>query len=296
MSWQIYAAGNHYHQVDDALPELKALTAEVTGKSFRRIGRFIQLALIGASRCIQDRQAPADTGVYLASGRGDLELTLEIMTQLFRDAQTPKPLNFVNTVSNAACFYLAQHLQLQARSNFVCNRYFAFESVLQLAALDLSMGTVNSALVGSVDIATMPLAEHRLRLQLLPDTLMGEGSHWLWLGPVDAQRPRLGELVAVQHCSDRNELLDWIKQQDLSQEHCRIAAGQFVAADDFARITTASGLQQSFEYRHERERGHYDSQSGAVIHAFLNNISAATQLLHINADSDQRFSAMLIKR
>ena len=71
-----------------------------------------------------------------------MSATLEIMTQLFRDGQTPKPLNFVNTVSNAACFYLAQHLSLQARSNFVCNRYFAFESVLQLAALDLAMGTV----------------------------------------------------------------------------------------------------------------------------------------------------------
>jgi hypothetical protein len=294
MSWQIYAAGDHYHQIDATLPELKALTQEVTGKSFRRIGRFIQLALIGAARCIQNKQAPAETGVYFASSRGDLELTLEIMTQLFCDAQMPKPLNFVNTVSNAACFYLAQHLALQARSNFVCNRYFAFESVLQLAALDLSLGNLQSALVGCVDIATMPLAEHRQRLQLPSDTMMGEGSHWLWLGAVDPQRPRLGELVAVQHCSDRNELLDWIKQQHLSNDQCQIASGQFVAADDFIHIQTASGLQRSFEYR--RDRGYYDSQSSAVIHAFLSATGATTHLLHINANSDRRFSAMLIKR
>jgi hypothetical protein len=294
MSWQIYAAGNHYHQIDDALPELKALTQEVTGKAFRRIGRFIQLALIGASRCIQGKQAPVDTGVYFASARGDLELTLEIMTQLFRDAQTPKPLNFVNTVSNAACFYLAQHFALQARSNFVCNRYFAFESVLQLAALDLTLGTVNSALVGSVDIATVPLSEHRQRLQLPPDAAMGEGSHWLWIGPIDTQRARLGDLLAVQHCADRNELLEWIKQQNLDSEGCQIAAGQFVEADELARIQAASGLTLLFEYR--REHGYYDSQSGTVIPAFLSNANAATHLLHINADSDQRFSAMLIKR
>jgi hypothetical protein len=294
MSWQIYAAGDHHHQLDDSLPELKALTQEVTGKAFRRIGRFIQLALIGAARCIPNKQTPADTGVYFASARGDLELTLEIMTQLFRDAQVPKPLNFVNTVSNAACFYLAQHFALQARSNFVCNRYFAFESVLQLATLDLSLGTVTSALIGSVDIATLPLAEHHQRLQLPANTTMGEGSHWLWIGPIDAHRTRLGELLAVKHCTDRNELLDWIKQQNLDNEHCQIAAGQFVEADELARIQTDCGLQQQFEYRHQR--GYYDSHSGAAIHAFLSDADSATQLLHINADSDQRFSAMLIRR
>ena len=294
MSWQIYATGDHYHAVSDTPPELKALTQAATGKAFRRIGRFIQLALIGASRCVLGKPLAPETGVYFASGRGDLELTLEIMTQLFRDAQTPKPLSFVNTVSNAACFYLAQHLSLQARSNFVCNRYFAFESVLQLAALDLELGTVNSALVGSVDIATAPLAEHRQRLGLSLDTLMGEGSHWLWLGPIDDNRPRLGELVAAQHCVDRHELLEWIKQQNLPNEQCQIAAGQFINADDFAQVQTASGLHQPCACR--TQRGYYDSHSGAVINEFLVSAVPATYLLHINADDEQRFSAMLVKR
>ncbi len=294
MSWQIYAAGDHYHEVVDLPPDLKALTQATTGKAFRRIGRFIQLALIGASRCVLGKNPPPDTAVYFASGRGDLELTLEIMTQLFRDAQTPKPLNFVNTVSNAACFYLAQHLGLHARSNFVCNRYFAFESVLQLAVLDLSLGVVNSALVGSVDIATAPLNEHRQRLQLSRDTLMGEGSHWLWLGPPDDQRPRVGELIAAQHFEDRDALAEWIKQQKLANESCQIAAGQFLPAADFEHIKTASGLRTVFGYR--AQHGYYDSHSGAVISEFLTSQIAATYLLHINADNDQRYSAMLVKR
>lgn len=293
MSWQIYATGDHYHAVSDTLPELKALTQQATGKAFRRIGRFIQLALIGASHCVLGKPLAPDTGVYFASGRGDLELTLEIMTQLFREAQTPKPLSFVNTVSNAACFYLAQHLGLQARSNFVCNRYFAFESVLQLAALDLELGVVNSALVGSVDIATAPLAEHRQRLHLSPDTLMGEGSHWLWLGPIDHNRPHLGEVIAVQHCVDRNELMEWIKQQNLSNEQCQIAAGQFLQADDFVQIQGACGLHQSFACA---ARGYYDSHSGAIINEFLTGATQMNYLLHINADAEQRFSAILLQR
>lgn len=294
MSWQIYAAGDHYHSATESLPELKTLTQDVTGKPFRRIGRFIQLALIGASRCVLGKHPPQDTAVYFASGRGDLELTLEIMTQLFRDGQTPKPLNFVNTVSNAACFYLAQHLALQARSNFVCNRYFAFESVLQLAALDLSSGVVNSALVGSVDIATTPLDEHRQRLQLPADTPMGEGSHWLWLGPIDRARPRLGELLATQHFVDRDALISWIKQQNLSDAQCQIAAGQFIQAGDFGEIQTLSDLPLSFSYR--TQRTYYDCHSGAVISEFLNSDMPASHLLHINADGEQRYSVMLVKR
>ena len=294
MSWQIYAVGDHYHAVCEPLPELKALTQAATGKAFRRIGRFIQLALIGAARCAGRQSLPKETAVYLSSGRGDLELTLEIMTQLFRDGQTPKPLNFVNTVSNAACFYLAQHLGLHSRSNFVGNRYFAFESVLQLAALDLSRGIVDSALVGSVDIATAPLAAHRQRSQLPIDAAIGEGSHWLWLGRIDADRPRAGELVAARHFVDRESLLDWIGEQSLSPEHCRIAAGQFVEAGDFAHIRVASGLKNTFAAR--TPRGHYDCHSGGSINEFLGRAAPGDSLLHINADRRYRYCAVLVAR
>jgi len=293
MNWQIYAAGDQQHAVVDSLPELKALTQATTGKAFRRIGRFIQLALIGASRCVQGQQLPTDTGVYFASGRGDLELTLEIMTQLYRDAQTPKPLNFVNTVSNAACFYLAQHLALQARSNFVCNRYFAFESVLQLATLDLTMGPVTSALVGSVDIATAPLNDHRQRLQQSGDTAMGEGSHWLWIGPTNTQRPRLGEILATQHFADKDVLIEWIKRR-IDARQCQFAAGQFLSSPEVQHIREAGDLNDEFDYR--SERAYYDSQSGAVISEFLRNPSKATQLLHINADEMGRYSVMWVAR
>ena len=294
MSWQIYAVGEHYHAVSEPLPELKAATQAATGKAFRRIGRFIQLALIGAARCVGERPLPKETAVYFASGRGDLEVTLEIMTQLFRDGQTPKPLNFVNTVSNAACFYLAQHLGLHSRSNFVCSRHFALESVLELAALDLSLGVVDSALVGSVDIATAPLAQHRQRLGLPVDAHVGEGSHWLWLGPIDLRRPRAGELKAARRFVDREALLGWIRARDLPPTRCRIAAGQFVQADDLVQIQEASGLPNAFAAR--TPRGYYDSQSGGAIGEFLGDAAPGDSLLHVNADPERRYSAILLER
>jgi hypothetical protein len=294
MSWQIYAVGEHYHVVDEPLPDLKALTQAATGKAIRRIGRFIQLALIGAARCAGQAPLPSETAVYFSSGRGDLDLTLEIMTQLFRDGQTPKPLNFVNTVSNAACFYLAQQLGLHSRSNFVCNRYFAFETALQLATLDLSAGVVDAALVGSVDVATAPLAEHRQRLQLPIDAPIGEGSHWLWLGPSDPARRRLGALTAVRHFTDRDALLGWIRQQDLHRPRCRIAAGQFIDADDFAIVQGAARLPSVFAAR--SSRAYYDSHCGGLIAEFLDVAAPGDSLVYVNADAARRYSAVVLER
>ena len=289
---QIYASGEYFHQVTEPLPDLKLLTQQVTGKTIRRVGRFIQLALIGAARCRHQQTMPSSTAVYFGSGRGDLEMTLEIMTQLFRDGQTPKPLNFVNTVSNAACFYIAQIMGLQSRSNFVCNPYFAFESVLQLAALDLSSGQINSALVGTTDIATNPLAEHRQRLNLQPDSPVGEGSHWLWLGTEDPHRPRIGQLLSTQHFSSLEELLVWITKHPL--KNCILAAGQTLPETDFALIKYNTNLSNSPNL--SSHSAHYDSQSGATVCRFLESAAPGEKMLHINSDNSQRYSMMLIER
>lgn len=291
---QIYACGDQVHTATDELPDLKAMTQDATGKAYRRIGRFIQLALIGAARCALGREAPASTAVYFASGRGDLEVTVDIMTQLFRDAQTPKPLAFVNTVSNAACFYVAQLLNLQSPSNYVCNRYFAFESALRLAQLDVRMGKQRSVLVGSVDAASAPLSDHRRRLHLAPDATVGEASHWLWLGPKDASRPRLGELIDVRHFDNRDALLQWIAQHSLADARCMLSAGQYIDAKTFESIQHTAGFVRSFDYR--SDRGHYDSHSGAVIGAFLRAPTSQSRLLHLNADADGRYGAMLVER
>jgi hypothetical protein len=290
---QIYACGEYQAPVTDTLPDLKASMIEATGESVRRIGRFIQLALIGAGRCARGLGAPPQTAVYLSSGRGDLETTVDVMTALFRDGLTPKPLSFVNTVSNAACFYVARGLKLQGRSNFVCNRYFAFESVLQLALLDLGIGIVDSALVGSVDVAMTPLPEHRRRLQLSADTPIGEGSHWLWIGPTTTSRPRLGEIITAEHFANRDSLLAWIRAQNLPT-NLLLSAGQFLQDEEFTAIRQTCGLEEIFEYR--SELGHYDSQSGAGIIAFLKRAAPGQTLLHINADAEGRFSVVLIRK
>ncbi len=216
------------------------------------------------------------------------------MATLFRDGGTPKPLSFVNTVSNAACYYVARSLKLQARSNFVCNLNLAFESVLQLALMDVESGASSSALVGSVDAVTWPLHEHRRRLQLPVDASLAEGSHWLWIGPARADRPRLGEVIAIEHCSDAASLSGWMAQQSLGACDCAFSAGQFFGESDAVTLSRVAALTERFDYRDGR--GYYDSQSGAVIAEFLASAMPRRQLLHVNADAAGGFSAMLVSR
>src|SRR5690606_18957723 len=147
----------------------------------RRIGRFIQLALIGAGECIRQHQLPEGTAGYLSSGRGDLEVTLEVLVDMVEHGQPPKPLSFINTVSNSSCFYVAKTFGLHGRRQVVTRRQAPLESVLPLARLDVANGSTSTALVGTVDIVTLPLADHRERLQLPADAGVGEGSHWFLL-------------------------------------------------------------------------------------------------------------------
>lgn len=280
----IHGCGDYYAAVetDDALVDLKPLVKDATGAPVRRVGRFIQLALIGAGRCLGGRKAPDDTAVYFTSGRGDMEVTVEVMEALFRDGEAPKPLHFINTVSNAACFYISKHFGLHGRSTFLCNRYFSFETALQLALFDLASGAVKHALVGSVDIVTPPLAIQRRRLHLAPDTPAAEACHWLLLSadPAGAR----GAVTAATVFGDRDAALDWARKANATVG----AAGQFGDGAAFLREAGVTGL---FDYR--AGRAHYDSQSGAAISAFLDAGSGA--LLHANVDPDGRHGVMLVR-
>lgn len=287
----VAATADYLERIADAPPaDLKPLVADAVGAPVRRIGRFIQLALIGAGRCAKATHVEREAAVYLGSGRGDLEVTIEVMQSLLRDGHAPKPLSFINTVSNAACYYVAQSLKLMGRSSFVCNRYFAFESMLQLAALDLQSGGVRSALVGTVDVVVPPLAGHRIRLGLSADAEVADATHWLELR-AEATAATLGRLLAIESFVDREALIAWLATQRIDSNWI-LATGQFMPAreaEDWKKQLTLD----VFDYR--ASRPYYDSQSGAVLGEFLRTSDRRT-LLHLNRDPSGRYSAMVLRR
>lgn len=279
MSLYIVACGQYCDNVGDEQPPLKALVAESIGKSVRRIDRFIQLALIGAGRA--SAGLPAASGVYYASGCGDVQITVELLSSIYRKRQAPKPLSFVNSVSNAASFYVSSCLGLHGPSSFVTSRYFAYESALSTAALELEQGVVDSALVGVVDIVLPPLRDHCERLGLDEDTVVAEASHWLQL-----RRSAAGEVLAqldrIEYFSDRDNLGEVLRElsggqsRQPSPQRDMLAFNQFFDADDRQWCLQQSGLQ---EYAYSSPYGHFESRTGELIHDYLLNGSGSLWLV-----------------
>jgi hypothetical protein len=277
---RIAGTGDYVSEEGGELTDLKPIVKATLGQPIRRIGRFISLALIGAARCVGEAKPPPETAVYFTTGSGDFEVTVEVMEHLFRDGFPPKPLSFINTVSNAACFYVAKQFGLHGRSTCMGARAFGFETVLQLALLDLKMGTVKSALVGSADIVLEPVAVHRQRLNQAPDAPIGEATHWLWL-TAD------GEGAGVADCrffAGRHELMAWVATFDPTTT--LLGVGQGLDGDTF-------GLPRAFDYR--AGRPYYDSRTAAAPSAFLVQAKAGETMLHVSTDGDGRYAAFTVR-
>jgi hypothetical protein len=277
---RIAGTGDYVSEEGGDLTDLKPIVKATLGQPVRRIGRFISLALIGAARCVGDAKPAPETAVYFTTGSGDFEVTVEVMEHLFRDGFPPKPLSFINTVSNAACFYVAKQFGLHGRSTCVGNRTFGFETVLQLALLDLKMGTVKSALVGSADIVLEPVAVHRQRLGQAPGAPIGEAAHWLWLTAE-------GEGAGVTDCrffAGREALMDWVATFDPATTV--LGLGEGLDGETF-------GLARAFDYR--TGGPYYDSRTAAAPSAFLAQAAPGETLLHVSTDGAGRYAAFTVR-
>ncbi|MDO9338231.1 MAG: hypothetical protein Q7T61_17710 [Caulobacter sp.] len=287
---RIAAFGDYVSEEGGDLTDLKPIVKTTLGQPVRRIGRFISLALIGAGRCLAGQTPPPDTAVYFTTGSGDFEVTVEVMEHLFRDGFPPKPLSFINTVSNAACFYIAKSFGLSGRSTCLGARAFGFETALQLALLDLKMGTVKSALVGSADIVLQPLAVHRQRLGQASDAPIAEAAHWLWL-TADANMGGKGRIESVRFFSERGDLIDWVK--DETPDDKVVAYGPGLRAKPNAFLDTVLDGTRYFDYLEGRP--YYDSQAAAAISAFLTAANLPSCLVHINTDGEGRWAAFMVR-
>ncbi|HEY1992110.1 MAG TPA: hypothetical protein VGH71_06570 [Gammaproteobacteria bacterium] len=165
----------------EPLPSLDTALREVCREHFRRIDRFIGLALLGSGRCAQGRALAADCGLYLGSGLGPMAGNIACQEQLIRDRELPMPFDFINTLGNSAGYYVAKNLALSGQNLFISRPGANFEAVLEAALVDLESGVLRQALVGVVEEATEPFAEHRRRQGLPADLPVAEGSHWLLL-------------------------------------------------------------------------------------------------------------------
>jgi hypothetical protein len=273
------AHGTVCHAAGELPADLKNLVAAAISQPVRRISRFMQLALIGAGRCARNEQLLPDTAVFLASDRGDVGIASEAMEQIYRHGQAPKPLTFVNTVSNSAAFYITKCLGLQARSSFVCRRYSALAAALNLALIDMQQGTIRAALVGVVDGAILPSAHEEFPLSMP----LAESSEWLYFtSQADPQSP--AHVADVCMASDREQLLAWID----SQPHAGngwLAAGPYLSKDDTQMLQARAKLA-AFGIR--------AVQPAAALIDFSRQHNHAL-LLHVDSDALGRYVGLSIR-
>jgi hypothetical protein len=180
---RISGVGHYFHAIHEgeALPELAERLAPFCRERYRRIDRFIQLALLGSAQCAQGAVLSPGCGLYISSGIGPVGNNIVVQETLWKQHKVPMPFNFVNTLGSSAGYYVAKNLGLNGQSLFISRRGASFEAALDCAAADLESGAVAQALVGAVEECTLPLAEHRQRQELDGDVALAEGSHWLLL-------------------------------------------------------------------------------------------------------------------
>ena len=288
---RIIATGSYCHEVSGEPPPLKSLLQEATGLSVRRIGRFVQLALIGAGRCVNGLALPAESATYFTSGRGDLEVTLDMLVPMCEEGRPPTPFGFVNTVGNSACFHVARLFGVRGRSQFVTSRYGPLESILRLAALDLGHGGVKTALLGSTDICTAPLEAHRARIGVAPDTPVGEASHWFLLAADADFGSPLGVVRCVRSFTDDAALGAHLDRLEVDKNAATLAGGQHLLPDRLERFRETTRIGKVWTYRDGLPW--YDSQTGYGIHRFLTHEVART-LVHIDGDPSGRTTLMVV--
>ncbi|MGI1677140.1 MAG: beta-ketoacyl synthase chain length factor [Cellvibrionaceae bacterium] len=299
---QILSMGQYIEKVDESsdnpLPELKTLVKESTGKAIRRITRFVQLALIGASRCCKDIEIDKSASVYFASCRGDTGVTVDLLNGLVRDQQPPAPLSFVNSVSNAACFQVAKSVDVFGGSNFITNRYDPIFAALQLAQSDFILGSASSALIGSVDCCSLPLDEHRRRVDLSTNQGLVEASNWLLIASLSAEQESaqnqtsIGVIEDLRYFSNLELLINWLKTKDFLADIV-LGIGQHLPEGDVQSIMKEGSIDSRFDY--VGRDGHYDSPTGEGIIRFLKE-HTATMMLHVNSDPSGRFTVFMVCR
>ncbi len=177
----IVASGGYQQTIKDNPQDLKPLLKTHCRMQFRRIDRFIQLALLGSALCVEERDIADKCGLYLSTNFGALSNPIEVFDQIFKQNIEPKPLNFINTLGNSACFYLASNFALTGINTCVSSGNNSFEAALHFAELDFDMAHHPYALIGAVEECPTPTATHIQRLKLADNASVEDASFWVLL-------------------------------------------------------------------------------------------------------------------
>lgn len=206
------------HRDDPQPPSLKEKVVALRGSRLRRIDRYIEFCLLGGLSCAQGQELPEDTAVYMATRGGTVATTSQAMAAIYEQHQPPKPLHFINTLGNTACFHLTKELNISGQAMVVAQEHLSFEAALFQAVLDMQLGVVDTALVGGIDEVVFPAALHARRLGEPAAENLLEGSHWLLLSKQQHQT-QYASVTRPEYLLNIEQVLQWLSQQPAGAVH-----------------------------------------------------------------------------
>jgi len=211
--------GQQRGPTNDSAGNLEKTLRGLCGPSVRQSSRFVVSAVAGALLCTGRIPVVPETGLYFATGLGDIRSAAALFDQTQEGQGRASPFDFINVNANTAAFQIARLIKLNGRNLTITQSELSFEWALRLAAADLRAGE-KGALVGGVDERHLIDSEHRRRLVLPAGQWAGEGSAWLQISENPANA--LGRLLQVSLWSQTDAVPD-LWAQDMAAHIARIS-------------------------------------------------------------------------
>lgn len=191
--------------------DVKAECKKVAPSFVRRTDRFIQLGLLGVSGIKEQQELDKNTALFMVSGQGNLSVFNRLCQQRYVEEMPPKPVDFINSLSNTAGFYIAKFLGLESKNLNLAQQGFVVENALLLADASLKNQQEQKILLGGVDERVDYCNDPHGYLDIPTDTAIGEGSNWMLLN-ADNQNA-LATLDVVTLIFNNAEIIEYLHCQ-----------------------------------------------------------------------------------
>ncbi len=282
----IHATGIHNTIPNTELPDLRTELKSVSGKVYRRSDHFIQLAILGAHKAAKGNDLQDKTAIYMTSGQGNISVFDRVCNSRHIQKHLPKPVDFINLLSNSAGFYVASHLGLNGKNIFLAHHHFPVQMTMLTAQNDLVLGKQKTILTGGVDewISKQDLAQKLLGVD--ETTRLGEGSNWILLN--SEAEGAVGTFEGGSKCLGDIELYNLLSSEKAGTY---LAFSKRFTVNEAAKIMTQH--PKCIRYVYEEPCGYYETLPFYVLNSFLGGTER--RLIHIDVSSTRSYMVMTVE-
>ena len=244
--------------------DIKSECKLVAPKFIRRTDDFIQLAILGVEQIQRQAAISANSAVYLTSGQGNLGVFQRLCEHRFLEKSPPKPVDFINSLSNTAGFYISQFLHLKSKNSHLSHLSFVVEMALLLAKSDLLLNKEEQILLGGVDQLLPSREFSQASLGLKCSDKLGQGSNWMLLSKIP--KNALAMINLTNNEMSIEELKVYLAHLKLSGRDYQLAFSLLINQDNIDIILKQA---DSCRFHYELDVGFYETVVLYALNQFI---------------------------